>query len=330
MFIGILFIYIYIGEFLKEGKAGISYVYVTTPKLVPIFLQKDNKNKIMNEYSAVSVSTDKSKVIKIGSVAAGKNHSICIEDWESQGTEDGVSSSEKREGEILRGVFHNYNRVFTWGFGGYGRLGHAGVVDEYRPREVGLFTPLNAQVCRNPQKRIRKIYGGSAFTIALAESGSVYYWGMISNASRGEATVYPKMVEELYDWVDIHAVGVGSNAVVVSTRSNKTAAWGIPVAGKWGFEDGVKGSRVPKYLEKLCGYDVLEIGCGFGHICFILNEPINNNNTTDANVQTSNSNTNNQKRIQDMPVLPLLDNKKRAPSNSTVTVDSKSKKAKSK
>ena len=73
---------------------------------------------------------------------------------------------------------------------------------------------------------------------------------MISNAQRGEATMYPKLKEELYEWNNIQSVGVGSNIICVSSKgainkdcSNqhtkamqerihyKCVGWGAPVAG---------------------------------------------------------------------------------------------------
>ena len=43
---------------------------------------------------------------------------MCLEDW---------------NGETV-------NRVFTWGFGGYGRLGHQSADDEVTPRELTYFS----------------------------------------------------------------------------------------------------------------------------------------------------------------------------------------------
>ena len=131
---------------------------------------------------------------------------------------------------------------------------------------------------KNPQRKVRYITGGSAFTVAQTESKHVYCWGMMSNAPRGEATMYPKMVEELYDWINVQAIGVGSNSIVVSASNAKTVAWGVCVAGRWGLEGDAKSSKVPKYLEKLGGYNVFEVGCGYGHLCFLLNES-NSSNT---------------------------------------------------
>ena len=86
--------------------------------------------------------------IKIRLVSAGKSHCVCVEDWENGGD----------------------NRVFAWGFAGYGRLGHNDVTDELHPRELCFFNQRpqdNArQVKVNPQKCIRDILACSTFTLA--------------------------------------------------------------------------------------------------------------------------------------------------------------------
>jgi alpha-tubulin suppressor-like RCC1 family protein len=91
--------------------------------------------------------------VKVRAVAAGKNHSICMEEW---------------EGEPV-------NRIFTWGFGGYGRCGHNSGDDELVPRELTFFSrPL-------PQQRAREICAGATFSCAVTESAHFYFWGKLPN-----------------------------------------------------------------------------------------------------------------------------------------------------
>ena len=52
-------------------------------------------------------------------------------------------------------------RIFTWGFGGYGRLGHNGPKDEPIPCSVKIFDI--------PNKGARKIWAGATFSMALNE-----------------------------------------------------------------------------------------------------------------------------------------------------------------
>lgn len=237
------------GEVLKPGKAGLSYIDVVSPQQIEMFISKDAKGKVTAELPASAV--------RVGTVAAGRNHSICIEDF-----------SQSNPNEEL----HNFNRVFTWGFGGYGRLGHNGTGDELRPREVGFFTATHPTVAKNSQRKVRSIAAGSSFTVCQVASGHVFFWGMMSNAPRGEATMYPRMIEELYDYDNFQSVSCGSNCIFCSATSATTIGWGVAVAGKWGLQDGVKSSKVPKFVDKMCGFDVPEVACGYGHVCFIVRE----------------------------------------------------------
>lgn len=112
---------------------------------------------------------------------------------------------------------------------------------------------------------------------------------MLSNAPRGEATVYPKMVTELYDF-PAHAVACGSNCIFVTSERAKrpvygassvvaastgdqdkvVIAWGVAVGGKFGFEDGSKSCRPPSLADKWCGVKVNELSCGYGHVCGVV------------------------------------------------------------
>lgn len=53
--------------------------------------------------------------------------------------------------------------MFTWGFGGYGRLGHAEPKDEMVPRHLKFFD--------GPNRGATQIYAGSTFTLATNEYG---------------------------------------------------------------------------------------------------------------------------------------------------------------
>ena len=103
--------------------------------------------------------------VHITAVTAGKYHSLCLEDWTPQGTVDSAVSCK------------NWNRVYSWGCGGYGRLGHNGADDENMPREIEQFSaflpPPNQAtqiVQMNAQKQVRRIVAGSNFSMALSSN----------------------------------------------------------------------------------------------------------------------------------------------------------------
>lgn len=120
-------------------------------------------------------------------------------------------------------VLDSQKRVFSWGFGGYGRLGHAEQKDEMVPRLIKLFD--------FPGRGAGQIYTGYQCSFAVSEngqstsctsikagihifpqavgtltdfdelsgfSGGLFFWG-VTNTSR-ESTMYPKVVPDLCGW----------------------------------------------------------------------------------------------------------------------------------
>lgn len=60
-------------------------------------------------------------------------------------------------------VLDSQKRVFSWGFGGYGRLGHAEQKDEMVPRLIKLFD--------FPGRGASQIYTGYQCSFAVTENG---------------------------------------------------------------------------------------------------------------------------------------------------------------
>lgn len=60
-------------------------------------------------------------------------------------------------------VLDEKERVFTWGFGGYGRLGHDENKDELVPRMVKFFD--------GPNRGAEMIAAGSTFSLAVSKLG---------------------------------------------------------------------------------------------------------------------------------------------------------------
>lgn len=54
-------------------------------------------------------------------------------------------------------------RVYTWGFGGYGRLGHTDNKDEMMPRLLKFF--------EGPNRGAVAVAAGSTYSMAVSKSG---------------------------------------------------------------------------------------------------------------------------------------------------------------
>jgi hypothetical protein len=99
----------------------------------------------------------------------------------------------------------------------------------------------------------------------------------MSNSPRGEASIYPKLQQELCDW-KASCVAAGPNLIVTSSvpldGEPETVAWGQPVAGKIGFEGDASSTSAPKYIEKLTGARCIDVSCGYGHVAYVVaNQP---------------------------------------------------------
>ncbi|KAI7733363.1 hypothetical protein M8C21_015696 [Ambrosia artemisiifolia] len=79
--------------------------------------------------------------------------------------------------------------VYTWGFGGYGRLGHREQKDEFIPRRVDVFTRHNVL----PPGAV--VSAGSANSAVTAGAGQMYTWGNTKN--HGDDLMYPKPLMDL-------------------------------------------------------------------------------------------------------------------------------------
>ncbi|WAR14041.1 RCC2-like protein [Mya arenaria] len=139
-------------------------------------------------------------------------------------------------------VVDSKKRVFSWGFGAYGRLGHAENKDEMVPRLIKSFEGLN--------RGASTVKAGSSFSFAVTETG--------------EATMYPKPVMDLSGW-RIRSVGCGKSSVVVAA-DDSVVAWGpSPAYGELGFGEGCKSSTTAKEVKNLEGLYIHTVSCGQSH-----------------------------------------------------------------
>ena len=80
--------------------------------------------------------------------------------------------------------------------------------------------------------------------------------------------MYPKLVDDLYNWKT--KIVTGGNNLIIVKADDKFVGWGAPVAGMIGFEGNVKSTIGPKFITALDGFKVHDIAAGYGHVCFIV------------------------------------------------------------
>ncbi|VAH13745.1 unnamed protein product [Triticum turgidum subsp. durum] len=145
--------------------------------------------------------------------------------------------------------------VYTWGFGGYGRLGHNEQKDEWQPRLVEIFQKNNIL---GPNDIISAGSASSACT--AGDRGQLYMWGKVK--SKGDEWMYPKPVMDLSGW-NIRCMASGNMHHTVGA-DDSCISWGHSEYGELGYGLTQKSSANPKKVDILEGMHVTSVGCGVG------------------------------------------------------------------
>src|SRR3569832_2218336 len=143
-----------------------------------------------------------SSSIRLDSIACGKHHGVAVERTQS--------------GDAKQ-------RVFSWGCGDYGCLGHGVQANEFFPRKIGLLASLPFVTEGSSSDEVQ-ISAGAHCNLLHTPSCHVYYWG--KHRSVGEATMRPSLVDVLAnnDHVVTHC-SAGGATVVCCTSLQQCVAW---------------------------------------------------------------------------------------------------------
>ncbi|XP_020576302.1 protein RCC2 isoform X2 [Phalaenopsis equestris] len=137
--------------------------------------------------------------------------------------------------------------VYTWGFGGYGRLGHREPKDEWVPRLVEVFQRKNVL----PHDAV--ISAGSVNSACTGGGGQLYMWGKLKTT--GDEWMYPKPVLDLSGW-NIRCMASGNMHHVIGA-DDSCISWGHAQYGELGYGQlGPKTSTIPKKVDSLEGMHV--------------------------------------------------------------------------
>ncbi|CAI9281604.1 unnamed protein product [Lactuca saligna] len=146
--------------------------------------------------------------------------------------------------------------VYTWGNGGYGRLGHREQKDEFTPRRVDVFTKHNTL----PPTAV--ISAGSVSSACTAGAGQMYMWGKIKVT--GDNWMYPKPLMDLSGW-NIRCMDSGNMHYFVGADTS-CISWGNAQSGELGYgPNQQKSSAIPKKVDDLEDMHVIGVACGSAH-----------------------------------------------------------------
>lgn len=206
-----------------------------------IFHHTDPKDTSRNDQ--MKKTAQLSQDIRLQDISCGKHHALALE------------APNKNGGGT---------RIFSWGSGNYGCLGHGRQQDEYFPRHVELFpTGMTGT----------KIAAGGSCSLVLTSNGHAYYWGQ--HQSSKDAVMKPQLVDALANnqHVVTH-IGAGTNNVACSTDLGNTVVWGQGQYGELGIGTK-KSSSKPAFVDTLEGIQVLDMACGQGSILYVVEDDKN-------------------------------------------------------
>jgi len=208
------------------------------------FMQKANKVEFRCEYSPLQVKVwvekdTKDKTVtpqpvpNIVKISCGPNHTVAI-------------TSE--------------NKVYSWGFGGYGRLGHSETADELVPRLIKYLDGKN--------RGLRDVVCGASFNLGISEiPGMVNMWGIYTPAK--EANMYPKPIQDLSGW-SVRSIACNTKGWMAAADDAVIASMPSPCSGELGTGEKKKSSAQPCIVDTLEGCYVLRLGAGPAHSLYIV------------------------------------------------------------
>ncbi|KAG0246488.1 hypothetical protein BGX31_001764 [Mortierella sp. GBA43] len=222
------------------------------------YLQQSNRLVHIPQTTPVLVG-GQLKDKKVTQVSCGTNHTLAL-------TDDGM--------------------VFSWGFGGYGRLGHTKQEDLWTPTSIEHFSG-SAQITR-----ATKIAAGSSFSMALDGQRQFWLWGKWKNTgdgSGGTPWMYPRTLYDLNGWTFKTIAGGNVSLFCIPFSEPSTIAWGQgAIHNELGYGEGEqRSSTKPDKVRPLEGLVMTGVSCGLGHT-LLLCKP-------------------GQEKLQDIPKWPLLD-----------------------
>jgi len=157
-------------------------------------------------------------------------------------------------------------RMFTWGFGGYGRLGHNSTATELRPRLMKCWYRTTGRA----DGGVLRVWCGGQFNIVdtIVEKCKYMFGQYTTNK---EANMYPKFMEDLQGW-NVRHVACGGSGFLICADDSVIGSQPSPGYGQLAMGINKKASAPPILLNKLKDLYVLRTGQGYMHACYIVRD----------------------------------------------------------
>merc|ERR1712226_1698558 len=172
---------------------------------------------------------------------------------------------------IAAGVNHccaidDAQRLFTWGFGGYGRLGHNDTKNELLPRLMRCWYRITGRA----DGGVTKVSCGGQFNLVQTIIDKcMYMFGQFHRNT--EANMYPKFIDDLQGW-NVRAVACNQNGFFICADDCVIGSQPSPAYGTLAMGDKTKSSAAPKIITTLKDVYCLRSGLGYAHTLFIVRD----------------------------------------------------------
>ena len=147
--------------------------------------------------------------------------------------------------------------VWSWGYGGLGRLGHGDEEQQLQPKKVEALAG----------QRVVAVSAGQYHSLALTADGAVWSWGFGNTGRLGHGDqqyqLLPKKVEALAHQ-RVVAVSAADHHSLAIAADGSVWSWGGGAGGKLGHGDEQR-QLLPKKVEALAGKRVLAVAAGWSH-----------------------------------------------------------------
>jgi len=147
--------------------------------------------------------------------------------------------------------------VWSWGVGGFGRLGHGDEQNQLLPNKVEAFA----------DQRVVAVTAGEHHSLAITADGAVLSWGYGAYGQLGhgdgQEQLEPKKVEA-FDGQRVLGVAVGGQHSLALTADGAAWSWGDGFFGKLGHGDEQE-QLLPNKIEALAGQRVVAVSAGAWH-----------------------------------------------------------------
>ena len=147
--------------------------------------------------------------------------------------------------------------AWSWGQGGWGRLGHGNGQNQLLPKKIETFAG----------QRVVAVSAGSLHSLALTANGAVWSWGSGSFGKLGHGDqqdqLEPKKIEA-FTGQRIVAVSAGDFHSLALAADGALWSWGLGVFGRLGHGDG-QDQLLPKKVEAIADQRIVAVSAGAYH-----------------------------------------------------------------